>query len=110
MIENRSVPQASVIPVLSYPDVADAAAWLCRVFGFRVRLRIGDHRVQLVHGDGAVVVTELADTGAESIGATHSVLVRVVDIGSHHERAVDGNARILSPPTDYPYEIGRAHV
>ena len=51
------MPEAAVIPVLGYPDVLEASGWLCDVFGFRVRLRIADHRVQLVHGDGAVVVT-----------------------------------------------------
>ncbi len=56
---NRSIPSATVIPVLAYPDVNQAAAWLCDAFGFSVRLRIGDHRVQLNVGDGAVIVREL---------------------------------------------------
>ena len=47
-VSNRSVPSADVIPVLAYPDVPVAAEWLCRAFGFRERLRIGDHRAQLV--------------------------------------------------------------
>lgn len=45
---NLSMPEATVIPVLSYPDVSVAAAWLCHVFGFSERLRIGNHRIQLV--------------------------------------------------------------
>ncbi len=52
MFSNRSIPHATVIPVLAYPDVNHAAAWLCDAFGFSVRLRIGDHRVQLNVGDG----------------------------------------------------------
>lgn len=40
---NRSVPAATVIPVLAYPDVVEATDWLCNAFGFTVRLRIGDH-------------------------------------------------------------------
>jgi hypothetical protein len=36
-----------------------------RGFGFRERLRIGNHRVQLVFGDGALVVTQLG--GADPI-------------------------------------------
>lgn len=59
MIANRSVPSSSVIPVLAYSDVAEAADWLCNAFGFRERLRIGTHRAQLVFGDGAVIVTNL---------------------------------------------------
>ena len=41
-----------VIPELAYRDVGEAVAWLCTAFGFRERLRIGDHRAQLTIGDG----------------------------------------------------------
>lgn len=44
MIANRSVPSAIVIPELPYDDVAEASDWLCQAFGFKERLRIGDHR------------------------------------------------------------------
>ena len=70
MIANRSVPTASVIPVLAYVDVPGAAEWLCRAFGLRERLRIAHHRAQLVFGDGAVIVVQLDAPGpdaAESI-------------------------------------------
>jgi len=85
-----------VIPVLAYPDVAEATDWLCDAFGFKVRLRIGSHRAQLVFGDGAVIVTE-------GDAAAASVHVRVEDADSHHERASSRGAEILNPPTDYPY-------
>ena len=99
MIVNRSVPSAVVIPVLGYDDVARASDWVCNAFGFTQRLRIADHRAQLVFGDGAVILTarDPADT------STHSVHVRVEDAGRHHERASESGARILHPPTDYPY-------
>jgi uncharacterized glyoxalase superfamily protein PhnB len=99
VIENRSVPSATVIPELAYPDVAEASEWLCNAFGFQERLRIGNHRAQLVLADGAVIVTQRAegDSGGQS------VLVRVEDADAHHERAAAGGARILNPPTDYPY-------
>lgn len=42
MIQNRSVPVASVIPELAYDDVAEASDWLCNAFGFTPRL--GGHR------------------------------------------------------------------
>src|SRR5581483_4260545 len=58
VIENRSSPPATAIPVLCYEDVVKASEWLCAAFGFKERLRIGSHRVQLVYGDGAVIVTE----------------------------------------------------
>jgi uncharacterized glyoxalase superfamily protein PhnB len=50
MLSNRSAPPCTVIPVLSYPDVNAAADWLCNAFGFTVRLRIGNHRIQLWAG------------------------------------------------------------
>ena len=104
MIANRSVPPASVIPELAYRDVAEASAWLCRAFGFAERLRIGTHRVQLVLGNGAIVVTELRDNATpEADRATHSMLVRVEDADSHCDRAAAAGAKILDEPTDYPY-------
>ena len=60
MRKNRSVPDATVIPVLIYPDVRAAVAWLTDVFGFVERVRIGDnHRSQLRFGDGAVIVADV---------------------------------------------------
>ena len=57
MKPNRSIPAATVIPVLIYPDVRAAVAWLDAAFGFEERLRIGeDHRSQLRFGDGAVII------------------------------------------------------
>ena len=57
MRSNRSIPTATVIPVLSYPSVRDAVAWLGAAFGFIEQVRIGeDHRAQLSVGDGAVIV------------------------------------------------------
>src|SRR5437867_3384937 len=58
LVRNRSFPPGSVIPELAYADVVKAGAWLCEAFGFRERLRIGTHRVQLVFGDGAIVAIE----------------------------------------------------
>jgi uncharacterized glyoxalase superfamily protein PhnB len=88
-----------VIPVLAYPDVREATRWLCDAFGLRERLLIGDHRAQLVYGDGAVIAAE----GGDEPGGGHSLLVRVKDADAHHDRALAHGARIVSPPTDYPY-------
>ena len=100
MIGNRSMPKTAVIPVLAYADAIAAADWICAAFGFEIRLRIADHRVQLVRGDGAVIAT---DGGDGAGGGGHSLLVRVEDADAHHEHAVAAGARIVSPPTDYPY-------
>jgi uncharacterized glyoxalase superfamily protein PhnB len=93
---NRSVPSVSVIPELPYADVREAAEWLCRAFGFRERLQIGDHRAQLVYADGAVIVIR---GGA---GPSH-LLVRVEDADAHRARAEAAGATIRSEPTDWPY-------
>ena len=100
MIANRSMPDATMIPVLGYDDVPQAADWLCRAFGLRVRLRIADHRVQLVFGDGAVV----AAGGGPGDSSSHSLLGRVEDAEAHHARAEAAGARIVSPPADYLVE------
>ena len=41
MKPNRSIPAASVIPELIYPDVRAAVAWLEAAFGFRERTTAG---------------------------------------------------------------------
>lgn len=100
MIVNRSVPSACVIPVLRYVDVGMASAWLCDVFGFTERLRIGRHRAQLVFGDGAVILTEGAPHQGEGGFEVH---VRVADVDQHYAHAMRRGARVLRPPTDYPF-------
>ena len=62
MQTNRSAPPATVTPVLVYPDVRAAVAWLEAAFGFEERVRIGEtHRAQLRVGlDGAIVVADVA--------------------------------------------------
>jgi len=101
MLANRSIPRCTVIPVLAYPNVGEAIEWLCRAFGFSLRLRIADHRAQLNVGDGAVVVAE-GGLGS-SLESAHSVMVRVDDVDGHHERAKLHGAKILGAPTGYPY-------
>ena len=104
MLANRSIQRATVIPVLAYPDVNQAAAWLCDAFGFSVRLRIGTHRVQLNVGDGAVTVRELRPNEVNAaLGVGHSVTIRVEDADAHCQRARDHGARIMQEPVTHPY-------
>jgi uncharacterized glyoxalase superfamily protein PhnB len=103
---NRSIPQATVIPVLIYPDVREAVAWLTEAFGFAERVRIGEnHRSQLRFGDGAVIVGDVrGDRHPPSAGeVTHSVMVRVEDARAHCEHARAHGALILMEPTDFEY-------
>ena len=104
MLSNRSIPKTTVIPVLAYPDVNQAAAWLCNAFGFSVRLRVGDHRVQLNVGDAAVIVRELRPNEVDaSLGIGHSVTIRVENADAHFERAKARGARITQEPQTQPY-------
>jgi uncharacterized glyoxalase superfamily protein PhnB len=106
MRQNRSIPSATVIPVLIYPDVREAVAWLGAAFGFAERLQIGDnHRSQLSVGDGAIIVGDVrGDRRPPRAGeATHSVMVRVDDAAAHCARARAHGARILMEPTDFDY-------
>jgi uncharacterized glyoxalase superfamily protein PhnB len=107
VLTNRSAPPVTVTPVLVYPDVRAAVAWLQSVFGFEERVRVGGaHRAQLRVGlDGAVIV---ADARGEQVppGAgvvTHILKVRVPDVDAAFARARDFGARVLEEPTTQPY-------
>jgi uncharacterized glyoxalase superfamily protein PhnB len=104
---NRSIPSAVVIPVLIYPDVREAVAWLTAAFGFVERVQIGeDHRSQMNVGDGGAVI--IGDVRRDRVPprpgeSTHSVMVRVDDANAHVARAREHGAKILMEPTDFEY-------
>jgi uncharacterized glyoxalase superfamily protein PhnB len=105
---NRSIPSSVVIPVLIYPDVREAVAWLTEVFGFAERVQIGeDHRSQLSvgAGAGAVIVGDVrGDRRPPRAGeVTHSVMVRVDALDAHCEHARAHGATILMEPIDFEY-------
>lgn len=107
MKTNRSVPDATVIPELVYPDVRRAVAFLTEAFGFAERLRIGeDHRSQLRFGDGALIVADAThgrEAPRDGCPVSQSVMVRVDDARAHCAHARSHGARIVAEPTDYPY-------
>jgi len=100
MLVNRSIPQCTVIPELSYPNMDDAINWLSAAFGFTLRVRIGDHRAQMNVGDGAVVLTEGFPKQSDT---AHSVLVRVGDVNRHCAQAREAGAKIVHEPADHPF-------
>jgi uncharacterized glyoxalase superfamily protein PhnB len=95
---NRSMPAATVMPVLEYDDLDEAIAWLRGAFGCEVRWQAGSHRAQLAVGDGCVVASERY----EELGLG-GVLVRVEDVDAHFERAVAHRAYIEKPPANHEY-------
>jgi uncharacterized glyoxalase superfamily protein PhnB len=104
---NRSIPPATVIPVLVYPDVRAAVDWLTAAFGFVERTRIGEsHRAQMSIGtDGAMIVADVAGERQppQTTAVTHVIKVRVEDVGGQFERARAAGAKVLEPPVDREY-------
>ncbi len=98
-LQNRSMPESIVMPVLVYADVRAAVAWLGAAFGCVERLRIGEHRAQLALGGGHLIAADGPSAGP----ARSAVLVRVADVDAHYRRAEEAGAQIVSPPTDHVY-------
>lgn len=96
---NRSVPPCHVIPNISYPDPAAAAEWLAQAFGFTVRLRIANHRIQMRAGEGCFTIRE----GNEVPNQSCFIQVRVEDAIGHCERARKAGAKILTEPVEHKY-------
>src|SRR6478672_7350795 len=98
--KNRSAPDAGVIPVLYCPDVRAAVEWLTAALPFTERLRIADHRCQLSHGNGAIVVAKpgghanAAAATLENPGA-HCVMLRVTEIDLLFSRVRAAGAHVL---------------
>lgn len=99
MRSNRSVPPCTVIPVLIYPDPGVAAEWLSKAFGFTVRLRIANHRIQMKAGDGCFTIAE----GNVVPERSHITQVRIEDALAHCERSRQNGATILTEPVDHVY-------
>lgn len=116
MLNNRSLPPGAVIPTLIYDDVPAAVEWLCATFGFRERLRAGNSHAQVLVGAGSIML------GASRKGAGFAAAkddaefrpplpgivscalhVPVDDVEAHYARTVAAGARILQPPTEYPF-------
>jgi uncharacterized glyoxalase superfamily protein PhnB len=109
---NRSMPNATFIPVRSYPDLDAAITWLRDVLGCRERLRIPGHRVQLTLGNGAVVAAAWDASAVPATGGRPpaTLMVRVTDIDATYARALASGATGLSEPTDQPYGERQASV
>jgi uncharacterized glyoxalase superfamily protein PhnB len=96
-----------VTPVLIYPDVRAAVAWLRSAFGFEERVRVGEaHRAQLAVGaDGAMIIADVRGQKVPPAGGsvTHIIKVRVADVDAAFARARDAGTQVISEPTTYEY-------
>jgi uncharacterized glyoxalase superfamily protein PhnB len=104
---NRSAPPPTITPVLVYPDVRAAVAFLEAAFGFTETVRIGDaHRSQMRVGTDAAVV--VADDGGDRSPATpgvvtHEVKLRVDDVDEAVARARRAGAVVVQEPVTHVY-------
>jgi len=102
MVTNRSVPADTVLPHITYQDVAQASAWLTTAFGFTEHYRYGPpgapSSAQMYLGD-AYVMLDAADPGqktpAELGYGTQSLTVFVPDVDAHYQKAKSAGAQIV---------------
>ena len=102
MASNRSVPADTVLPHITYRDVARASAWLTAAFGFTEHYRYGPpgtpSGAQMYLHD-AWVMLDAADPGqktpAELGYGTQSLTVFVPDIDAHFGTARSAGAVIV---------------
>jgi uncharacterized glyoxalase superfamily protein PhnB len=99
----------------AYDEPAKAIDWLCRAFGFEVRLKVeGDdgtiHHSELVFGEGVVMVGTGGSEKAHrksprQLGGanTQAMMVYVDDVEAHCARARAAGATIAKPPETHDY-------
>lgn len=109
----RGWPRIS--PAVYYDDPAPAIDWLCRVFGFEVRLKVEGDGGSIAHcelsfgsdglimigtageGDAAKEVWRQQYTSPRSLGGknTQGLALFVDDVDAHHAHAKEHGARIF---------------
>ncbi|MGH9510901.1 MAG: VOC family protein [Terriglobales bacterium] len=110
MIENRSVPPDTVLPHIVYRDVAEASAWLARVFGFTEHYRYGNPAggAQMYLGKAWIMLRSARERGGERTprqlgGGTQSLTVFVEDVEAHFQRAKLAGAKIVEELNETMY-------
>jgi uncharacterized glyoxalase superfamily protein PhnB len=104
---------------LYYDDPKAAISWLCKAFGFEVRLLIeGDggavEHSELTFGDGLVMVSSVSKEKAEKFpyrkspamvsgGNTQNLMVYVDDVEAHCTRAREAGAKITQELETHDY-------
>lgn len=76
---SRSVPSPAVVPIVVFPDVRAAVAFLTAASDFIERTRIGEnHRAQMAVGDdGAVIVADVSGYRSPPAQGWVSQMIRV---------------------------------
>jgi uncharacterized glyoxalase superfamily protein PhnB len=103
-----------------YDDAAAAIDWLCRAFGFEVRLKVEGEggrieHSELVFGEGLVMVGQAGGRASRpnplpcksprALGGsnTQCIMVFVDDADAHCARAKAAGAKIIDPPETHDY-------
>lgn len=99
-LKNRSVPVDTVLPHVTYQNVADAAAWLTEAFGFTEHYRYGEapDGAQMYLGGAWIMLSKARPgraTPAQLGNLTQSLTVFVDDVDAHFARAKSAGARIV---------------
>ena len=105
-----------ISPAVFYDDGAAAIDWLCRAFGFEVRLKVvGDggriEHSELTYGDGLIMAGTAGKPGRTSTASpkslggkiTQSLMLYVDDVDAHCARARAAGATISIEPADHDY-------
>lgn len=93
----KTMPESTVIPVLTYPNLEEAINWLTNTLEFKERWRIGNHRAQLSYGNCTIAVTEGITRNSTAL------IVRLTDIDDHFAKSQLSGVKIITSPTDYFY-------
>lgn len=102
-----------VAPELVYQDVAAAAAWLTKAFGFRERLRFTLENGTVAHVDmeldGGVIMLAAGDEDYQNpVALGHAccnLVVFVRDVDRHYQHARSAGAKTLSKPATKPWGL-----
>jgi uncharacterized glyoxalase superfamily protein PhnB len=101
---------------LIYPNASEAIDWLCRAFGFTVRIKVASESGRIEHSelvlDGGLVM--VADTRLErypywqpprAVGGvnTQSLMVYVDDVEAHCQQARAAGAKIVRELETHDY-------
>jgi uncharacterized glyoxalase superfamily protein PhnB len=105
---------------LFYDDAGAAIDWLCRVFGFELRLKVEGEGGRIEHseltfGEGLIMVgsaggksersTPLPCRSPQALGGanTQALCVFVDDVDAHCARARGEGAKVVEEPTTHDY-------
>lgn len=101
---------------LYYDDAPQAIDWLCKAFGFEVRLKVeGDggriEHSELVFGEGVIMVSGpkpekfpyMKSPSQVGGGNTQNLMVYVDDVEAHCKRAREAGATIVKEPETHDY-------